>query len=85
MMFPNGATDLNLLTPNYETEHTGQRIFGTMLRIVPRKYISTSCKWDTWKISKRMVNGDTPHIFKKEFAGQSVLYKIENKISGGST
>ena len=28
-----------------------------------------------------MVNGDTPHIFKKEFAGQSVLYKVENKIA----
>ena len=53
-----------------------------MLRIVPRKAISSSCKWDTWKISKRMVNGDTqPHIFKKEFAGQSVLYKVENKIA----
>ena len=29
-----------------------------------------------------MVNGDTQsHIFKKEFAGQSVLYKVENKIA----
>ena len=53
-----------------------------MLRIVPRKVVSVSCKRNTMKISKRTVHGESkPHIHNKEFAGQSVLYKVENKVA----
>ena len=56
-------------------------MFGEMLRIIPRKAVSVSCKRNTMKISKRTVVHGESDIHKKEFAGQSVLYNVENKVA----
>ena len=50
-----------------------------MFKILSRKIISASPKWDVVKISNRMV-GAVPET-QKEFAGKSILYKVENKVA----